>query len=58
MGYAVGALASGVIADLYGPAAAITAVGALTFGSGAVVAVAMEKRAGASGGAASRREVG
>lgn len=41
MGYAVGALASGVLADLYGPAAAIGAVGALTFTSGLVVAVAM-----------------
>ena len=41
MGYAVGALASGIMADLYGPATAIGAIGGLTLLSGAVVAVAM-----------------
>ncbi len=41
MGYAVGALASGLVADFYGPAAAIAAIGALTLLSGLVVAVAM-----------------
>ena len=43
MGYAVGALASGVMADLYGPAVAIAAIGGLTFLSGAVVALAMRE---------------
>jgi MFS family permease len=43
-GYAVGALAAGVMADLYGPALAIGAIGGLTFLSGAVVAVTMERQ--------------
>jgi MFS family permease len=47
MGYAVGALASGVIADLFGAAWAIGAIGGLTLVSGGVVAVAM-REAGAS----------
>jgi MFS family permease len=38
MGYAVGALSAGVIADLFGLSWAIGSVGALTFASGAVVA--------------------
>jgi MFS family permease len=46
MGYAVGALASGVIADLLGTAWAIGSIGALTFVSGAVVAIAMRERGG------------
>ncbi len=41
LGYAIGALSAGVIADLFGAAAAITAIGALTFVSGAVVAAVM-----------------
>ena len=41
LGYAIGALSAGVIADLFGAAWAIAAVGALTFASGAVVAVVM-----------------
>ncbi|NVN00524.1 MFS transporter [Arthrobacter sp. SDTb3-6] len=40
-GFALGALISGVIADLYGIPAAIVAVAALTAGSGVVVAVRM-----------------
>lgn len=42
LGYAIGALAAGLIADSFGFAAAIYAVGALTALSGAVVAVAMK----------------
>jgi MFS family permease len=42
IGYAVGALMAGLIADTFGAAAAIITVGALTFLSGAVVAVAMQ----------------
>jgi MFS family permease len=43
LGYAVGALASGVIADLFGFGTAIVAVAALTFLSGAVVAALMQE---------------
>jgi MFS family permease len=38
MGYAVGALSAGVLADLFGLSWAIGSVGVLTFASGAVVA--------------------
>jgi MFS family permease len=47
LGYAVGALSAGVIADTLGISWAIGCVGALTFLSGAIVAVAM--REGAEG---------
>lgn len=40
-GYAVGALLSGLLADAFGLPAAITAIGALTFLSGAIVAGVM-----------------
>lgn len=43
MGYAVGALASGIIADFFGAAWAIGSIGALTFASGAVVAITMRE---------------
>jgi MFS family permease len=43
LGYAIGALAAGVIADLFGIAWAIGGVGVLTFVSGAVVAMAMKE---------------
>src|SRR5487761_1013197 len=43
LGYAIGALSAGLIADLLGMAWAIITVGALTFGSGAVVARLMQK---------------
>jgi MFS family permease len=46
LGYAIGALAAGLIADLLGMAWAIGTVGALTFLSGVVVAVAMKGRGG------------
>jgi predicted MFS family arabinose efflux permease len=44
LGYAVGALASGVVTNLFGFAAAILAVGALTFVSSIVVAALMQDR--------------
>ena len=44
MGYAIGALAAGIIADLFGIAWAIAAIGLLTFLSGAVVAFVMRER--------------
>jgi MFS family permease len=44
LGYAIGALSAGIITDLFGPAAAIAAIGALTFASGAVVALAMQEQ--------------
>ncbi len=44
MGYAIGALAAGIIADLFGAAWAIGTIGALTFVSGAVVAFVMRER--------------
>jgi len=47
LGYASGALSAGLIADLFGMVWAIGTIGALTFVSGVVVAVAMEGRPGA-----------
>ncbi len=44
MGYAVGALSAGLVADLFGLSWAIGSVGVLTFVSGAVVAVAMREK--------------
>ncbi|MBI3676962.1 MAG: MFS transporter [Proteobacteria bacterium] len=44
LGYAIGALSAGLIADLFGIAAAIAAIGVLTFLSGAVVAIVMRER--------------
>ncbi len=44
LGYAVGALAAGIIADRFGFAWAIVAVGVLTFMSGVVVAITMQSR--------------
>ena len=41
LGYAVGALTAGIIADLFGFAWAIASVAALTFLSGLVVAIVM-----------------
>jgi len=43
LGYAVGALLSGVIADLFSVAWAVGAIGALTFLSGVIVAVRMRE---------------
>jgi len=44
LGYAIGALMAGLIADQFGFAAAIAAIGALTFLSGAVVALLMQAK--------------
>lgn len=44
MGYAIGALSAGIMTDLFGAASAIAVIGALTFASGVVVAVAMNER--------------
>ncbi|GGF03142.1 MFS transporter [Aliidongia dinghuensis] len=44
LGYALGALSAGIIADQFGFTAAIFAIGGLTFLSGAVVAVIMRAR--------------
>jgi MFS family permease len=45
LGYAVGALSAGIIADILGISWAIGSVGALTFFSGGVLAVAMREKA-------------
>ncbi|CDX24208.1 Major facilitator family transporter [Mesorhizobium sp. ORS 3324] len=44
LGYALGALSAGLIADFFGFVAAIAAIAALTFLSGAIVAVAMREK--------------
>lgn len=43
LGYAIGALTAGLIADFFGFVAAIGAIAALTFLSGAIVAIAMRE---------------
>ncbi len=43
LGYAIGALSAGIIADLFGFGWAITSIAALTFFSGVVVALAMKE---------------
>jgi predicted MFS family arabinose efflux permease len=43
LGYAVGALLSGIVADAFGLVWAVVAVGTLTFASGIVVAVRMRE---------------
>jgi len=48
LGYAIGALSAGIIADIFGMAWAIGTIAALTFLSGAVVAVLMRQRGGQS----------
>jgi len=49
LGYAIGALSAGIIADQFGLAAAIIAIAALTFMSGVVVAVFMREHRAGSG---------
>jgi MFS family permease len=44
LGYAIGALCAGIIADVFGLQWAIVAIGAITFASGAVVALVMQGR--------------
>src|SRR5205814_6083680 len=46
LGYAIGALSAGIIADLLGMVWAIGMIGALTFLSGAVVAATMTNKGG------------
>ncbi|MFZ2158240.1 MAG: MFS transporter [Bradyrhizobium sp.] len=48
LGYAIGALSAGIIADIFGMAWAIGSIAALTFLSGVVVAVLMRERASPS----------
>jgi hypothetical protein len=48
LGYAIGALSAGIIADIFGMAWAIGAIAALTFASGAVVALLMHERSAAN----------
>ena len=43
LGYAIGALAAGLIADRFGLSWAIASIAALTFLSGAVVAIVMQE---------------
>jgi len=45
LGYAIGALSAGIIADIFGMAWAIGTIAALTFLSGAVVALVMREKA-------------
>jgi MFS family permease len=49
LGYAIGALSAGIIADRFGLSAAISSIAALTFISGVVVAVFMRERAACTG---------
>jgi len=44
LGYAIGALCAGIIADIFGMQWAIVAIGGITFASGAVVALVMKGR--------------
>ena len=44
LGYAVGALSAGIVADAFGLSWAIGSVGVLTFLSGAIVAVSMREK--------------
>ncbi|WP_024506090.1 MFS transporter [Bradyrhizobium sp. ARR65] len=48
LGYAIGALSAGIIADRFGLSAAISSIAALTFVSGIVVAVFMREQAAGS----------
>jgi MFS family permease len=44
LGYAIGALSAGIIADLFGLSWAIGTIAALTFVSGVIVAIVMRER--------------
>jgi len=46
LGYAIGALSAGIIADCFGMAWAIAIIGAVTFLSGTIVAAVMTDRSG------------
>src|SRR5262249_50693886 len=43
LGYAIGALSAGILADLFGLSSAIAAIGVVTFVSGVIVAVFMRE---------------
>jgi MFS family permease len=43
LGYAIGALISGILADIFGLVWAVLAVGAMTFGSGIIAALRMQE---------------
>lgn len=53
LGYAIGALSAGLIADMFGFSAAILAIGALTFVSGVIVATVMREHSQQNGQASS-----
>jgi predicted MFS family arabinose efflux permease len=57
LGYAIGALSAGIIADQFGLAAVIISIAALTFVSGVVVAVFMREGATGTGPAATTAAV-
>jgi len=57
LGYAIGALSAGIIADQFGLAAAIIAIAALTFISGVIVAALMREHAAGPAPAASNEVV-
>ena len=44
LGYAIGALSAGIMADLFGAASAIAAAGVLSIVSGTIVALLMSER--------------
>jgi MFS family permease len=56
LGYAIGALSAGIIADKFGLSAAISSIAALTLISGVVVAVLMRERAASDLQQAPRRQ--
>jgi MFS family permease len=58
LGYAVGALASGVLADRFGLRAAVAGVALLTLASGIVAAVRMEEKGHRAGPQGARRDAG
>jgi MFS family permease len=58
LGYAVGALSAGIVADAFGLSWAIVSVGALTFLSGVVVAGSMREKGRSSAGASKSKGEG
>jgi predicted MFS family arabinose efflux permease len=54
LGYAIGALSAGIVADLFGFAWAITSVGIVTLASGTVVALRMTDSRGQPRGESDR----
>jgi MFS family permease len=58
LGYAIGALSAGIIADIFGMAWAIGSIAALTFLSGGIVALVMREKGHGPPGVAQSREPG